>query len=306
MAEVPKEDVWLDSGGSRLAGHLFNSAGGPAPGVLIVGSWTTVKEQMADLYARKLAEEGFTVLTIDFANFGGSDGEPREQESPSLKIANLIDAAAWLADRPDVAGDTVGGLAVCASAGYMAHAIARGAQIGAFVTVAAWLHDSDTVGEMYGGGDGVAQRIAAGEDALRRYRDSGEVRYVPAYSDSDPDAAMGEMVKSYYGDPAKGAVPEWRNRFAVLSWPEWLRFDGLAPASDISVPTLMIHSEEAAFPDNARRFQQALGGPSEIMWRDGTQLDFYSEPAQVDPAVAAAAAHFTKHLGGTQATEATR
>ena len=108
---------------------------------------------------------------------------------------------------------------------------------------------------------------------------------------------MGEMVKPYYGDPAKGAVPEWRNRFAVLSWPEWLRFDGLAPAGDIAVPTLMIHSEEAAFPDNARRFQDALAGPAEILWRDGTQLDFYSEPAQVDPAVAAAAAHFRATFG---------
>lgn len=297
MPEIATEDVWLNSGNIRLAGHLFHSRGQPAPGVLVVGSWTTVKEQMADLYARKLAAEGFTTLTIDFANFGASEGEPREQESPSLKIANLIAAAAWLADCTEVTRGQVGGLAICASAGYMAQAIARGAPIGAFVTVAAWLHDAETVGEMYGGDDGVAQRISAGEEALRHYRDTGEVRYVPAYSDSDPDAAMGETVKSYYGDPAKGAVPQWSNRFAVLSWPEWLRFDGLASADAIGVPTLMIHSEEAAFPDNARRFEAALAGPSEILWREGTQLDFYSEPAQVDPAVKAAAKQFGSSLG---------
>ncbi len=297
MPGIEREDVRLDSAGVRLAGHLFRSDAGPAPGVLVVGSWTTVKEQMADLYAAKLAKEGFTTLTIDYANFGESEGEPREQESPALKIRNLIDAAAWLAAREDVVGDSVGGLAICASAGYMAHAIAEGAPIGAFVTVAAWLHDAGTVGEMYGGADGVAERTAQGEDALRLYRETGEVRYVPAYSDNDPEAAMGEIAKPYYGDPAKGAVPEWLNRFAVLSWPEWLRFDALAPAERIRVPTLMVHSEEAAFPDNARRFGEALAGPSEILWRAGTQLDFYSEPAQVDPAVDSAAAHFRQLLG---------
>jgi fermentation-respiration switch protein FrsA (DUF1100 family) len=35
--------------------------------VVVTGSWTTVKEQMPDLYAAKLAKQGFVALTFDFA-----------------------------------------------------------------------------------------------------------------------------------------------------------------------------------------------------------------------------------------------
>lgn len=287
--------VSFESGGRRLAGHLF-TANGPAPGVIVTGSWTTVKEQMADLYASKLAEAGFTALTFDFADFGESEGEPRQYESPERKIEDISAAVQWLSGQKEVSGD-VGGLAICASAGYMAHAIARGAPIKAFATVAAWLHDPGTVGEMYGGDDGVAERIRDGEAARQAYEAGGEVRYVPAFSVDDPKAAMGEMVKSYYGDPARGAVPEWTNRFAVMSWPEWLNFNGIEGASGISVPALMVHSDEAAFPDNVRRFASELRGPQRVLWHEGTQLDFYHAAAQVDPAVEAVADHFRQTLG---------
>lgn len=296
MTSAAPRSVSFESGGRTLAGHLF-TPDGPAPGVIVAGSWTTVKEQMADLYARKLNEAGFATLTFDFAGFGGSEGEPRQFESPERKIDDISAAARWLSGREEVLGGAVGGLAICASAGYMAHAIARGAPIRAFATVAAWLHDPGTVGEMYGGDDGVAERIRDGEAARRAFEADGEVRYVPAFSEDDPKAAMGEMVKSYYGDPAKGAVPEWTNRFAVMSWAGWLNFNGIEAAPGISVSTLMVHSEEAAFPNNVRRFASELRGPQRVLWRKGTQLDFYHAPAQADPAVEAVADHFRRTLG---------
>ena len=39
------------------------------PAIVVSGSWTTVKEQMAGLYAEKLAETGFITLAFDFRNF---------------------------------------------------------------------------------------------------------------------------------------------------------------------------------------------------------------------------------------------
>lgn len=299
MNQPEFEKVTFESGPNQLVGKLFKSSSRSSLAILVTGSWTTVKEQMADRYATELAGRGFTTLTFDFAHFGESAGEPRQLESPGRKRDDIIAAARWLGAQDSVSA--VGGLAVCATAGYMAQAIAAGAPIAAFVTVAAWLHDAGTVGAMYGGDDGIAERMGAGEAALQAYEAGGDVRYVPAYSATDSDAAMGGMVKSYYGDPDKGAVPEWVNRFAVQSWPEWLSYDGLAAAPAVLAPTLMVHSENAALPDNARRFAAALGGPSELLWREGTQLDFYSEPPQVDAAVEAAAEHFRRTLGpGTE------
>lgn len=291
MTMLVGDMVEFHSGGNRLIGTLYNGAAADAPAILVTGSWTTVKEQMAGLYARKLAEKGFRALAFDFAMFGESEGEPRERESPSAKIDDIEAASRWLVSQ----GGPVGGLAVCASAGYMAHAIARGAPIAAFATVAAWLHDAGSVGEVYDGDAGVAKRTAEGEAALRAYEDTGEVRYVSAFDEHDPQAAMGAMVKDYYGDPRHGAVPEWTNRLAILSWPEWLRFDGVAIAPNVSVPTLLVHSKDAAFPDNAQKFADAAPDAA-IDWRAGGQIDFYYKPAQVDPAVTKVSEHFRQHL----------
>jgi len=286
------ERVEFSSGSNCLIGHLFKPGDGRR-GVIVTGSWTTVKEQMADLYARRLAEKGFTALTFDFGNFGESEGEPRQFEDPDSKIRDIVAAACWLTGREDVEGDSVAGLAICASAGYMSEAIAAGAPIDSFATVAAWLHDAGTVGEVYGGEKGVADKKRDGEQAQQAYEATGEVRFVPAYSDTDPKAAMGEMVKPYYGDPERGAIPQWDNRFAVMSWLGWLDFDPIARAPQISVPTLMVHSEKAAFPDNVRRFDAKLAGPRRLMWTEGAQLDFYDQPKQVDAAVDAVVEHFS-------------
>jgi len=43
-----------------------------APAVIVVGSWTTVKEQMAGLYAQRLSEQGLIAVAFDFRNYGGS------------------------------------------------------------------------------------------------------------------------------------------------------------------------------------------------------------------------------------------
>ena len=58
----------------------------------------------------------------------------------------------------------------------------------------------------------------------------------------------------FYRDPARGAVPGWPNRFAVMAWTEWLRFDAIALAPRVTAPTLIVHSEQAAIPDGTRRF----------------------------------------------------
>jgi hypothetical protein len=122
------------------------------------------------------------------------------------------------------------------------------------------------------------------------------VRYVPAVSATDPAAAMYGPF-DYYLDRERGAIPEWGNRFAVMAWPGWLTFDPIAAAGAIDTPTLLVHSEQAAIPEGARRFHDALAGPKKLLWTDGGQFDFYDRELQVGIAVAAAAEHFAETLG---------
>lgn len=295
---VETEPVSFASDGRPLRGELFFPANGRAPdalpAVVVSGTWTSVRQQMADRYARELAARGFAALSFDFTGYGASDGEPRDIESAALKARDIIHAVSFLAEHPKVDGERIVELAVCASAMYAALNAVEDARVRALAMVAPWLHDGRLVREMYGGQDGVAQRVAAGERARERYEDTGVVDYVPAQSRTDPAAAM-PMVMDFYENPDRGRIPQWDNKFAVLAWPEWLTLDSIALAPQLTTPTILVHSEDAAIPDGARRFHDAIGGAKEIAWTNGSQFDFYDQPAAVGQAVERAAAFFERY-----------
>src|SRR5918996_5261768 len=124
--------VVFTSGDALIVGRAYRQAEGLAerqPGVLVTGSWLTVKEQMAHLYAMALARRGYTAITFDFTGFGQSGGGLRHAELPSRKIADIIAATRFASNLSFVQPGGVGYLAVCASAQYVLAAIAHGAPI---------------------------------------------------------------------------------------------------------------------------------------------------------------------------------
>jgi fermentation-respiration switch protein FrsA (DUF1100 family) len=301
MATVTR--VTFASEGIDLVGDLYLPAeaaqGVPLPGLVATGSWTTVKEQMAGRYARRLAEWGFVTLAFDFRGYGDSAGLPRDVESPSAKTADINAAVGFLAGHDTVDADRIGALGVCASAGYTAVNTADDRRVRSLALVAPWLHNAELVRTLYGGDEGVAQRVTAGQDARARFEASGEVDYVPAISGTDERAAMyGDFSGpgDYYLNPGRGGIPQWSNRFAVMAWPEWLGYDPIGSAPRIAQPVLMVHSRDAAVPDGARAFHDGLAGPKELVWTEGTQLDFYDQQPQVTLAVRTVTEHFRATL----------
>ena len=268
------------------------------PAVVITGSWLTVKEQMADRYAAELAALGYTVITFDFTGFGRSSGEPRQAELPAKKIADITEVARQVASLSFVDAGGVGYLAVCASAQYALRAIAEGAPVAAFASVAGWYHHTATVAPFYGGEDGVATRLERAADAIEAFRNTGEVRTVPAYEQDNDKAAM-FLPLPYYGSADRGAIPAWRNEMAEFSWLYWLTFDGLRAGSEVTVPTLFVHSDDCVLPDNVKALAQTIPG-AELVWGKGSQIDFYDQEAQVSFAVEAADRHFRRHLSAAQ------
>ena len=265
------------------------------PAVIITGSWLTVKEQMADIYAAALADRGYTVFTFDFAGFGESGGSPRQAEIPARKIADITEAAKCVSGLSCVKAGGVGYLAVCASAQYALAAIAGGAPIASFASVAGWYHDTASVAPFYGGAEGVSLRLGRAREAFDAFLRNGEVRTVPAYEDGNDRAGM-FFELDYYANPGRGAVPAWKNEMAEFSWLYWLTFDGLRAAPGVGVPTLMVHGDGCVLPDNARAVHKSLAGPAELVWADGQQIDFYDQPEQVSLAVDAADEHFRRTL----------
>ncbi len=69
----------------------------------------------------------------------------------------------------------------------------------------------------------------------------------------------------------------------------------------MTVPSLFVHADGCAFPDHVRRVHARVKGPKELVWSEGTQIDFYNQPRQVDGAVQAVARWFARTLGESAA-----
>ncbi|MEJ7646498.1 MAG: nuclear transport factor 2 family protein [Chryseolinea sp.] len=300
-SRAQKQSITFASEGLVLAGDLYKPEDYDKtkkyPAIVVGGSWTTVKEQMSGLYAAKLAEQGFITLAIDPRFFGGSEGQPRFWENPKAKTEDYKNSLSFLETVEGVDIDNIFLVAVCASAGYLSNVCAEDKRVRGFATVAAWLHDAESVKPIYGGQEGVKTKISQARDAKRKFAQSGSVEYIPTVSRTDKNAAMfGEF--DYYLVKDRGGIPEWSaDKFAVMSWEDWLTYDPMPTATRLFQPTLMIHSEDAALPQNAKKFFNDIPHRDKALrWTKGTQFDFYDQPRQVSESVGAITRFFTQHL----------
>lgn len=298
-AAVKVERVTFDNAGETIVGELYLpddlQPGARLPTVVVTGAWMTVRQQMPARYARELADRGYAAFVFDFRGWGESGGTRRQFEDPAGKVADITAAVRYVATRPDVDADRIGGLGICASAGYMAAAAADTPQMRSVALVAPWLHDREIVLETYGGAEAVARLEAAGDAAEAEFRRTGEQNFVPAASLTDPTAIMYQIP--YYTEADRGMIPAWRNAADPAFWRGWLGFDAMLAAARLTQPFLMAHSEAAAIPQGARRFYAQLPGPKQQLWLENVgQLDFYDRDQPVSAAADAVARHFGETL----------
>lgn len=301
ITNIMKTKIQFNSDGLVLVGNLYVPENFDQtkkyPTILVGGSWTTVKEQMSGLYAEELAKQGFITLAIDPRYFGESEGQPRFWENPSAKIADFKNAITFLETVHGVDTNNIFLTAVCASSGYMASVAATDKRVKGLATVAAWLHDGEAVKLIYGGEDGVQLRIKQAQEAKKKFAESGEVTYIPSISTTDTTAAMfGDF--DYYLNPNRGAIPQWSaDKFAVMSWEDWLTFNAMSTAKNIQVPTIMIHSDGAVLTDYVKRFYNDIPHENKILhWTEGIQFDFYDQPRQLSESVTAISVFFKNNL----------
>ncbi len=286
-----KKSVSFESAGQTLAGDLYLpenfKEGDQLKAVIVSGSWTSVKEQMAGDYAERLANKGYAALAFDFRGWGQSaKGTPESLmfvESPEEKTKDILAAAEFMAALPYVKADSMATLGICASAGYAIDAAHQSPIITSTATVAPWLHDRAIVDEVYG--DNVPSLLEASKSAT--------------ILDAAGEPWSGAVMEgaAYYIDPNRGAIPAYDNKFSTLSWGPWLNYDAIKTAAEITDPVLLVHSEAAAIPQGAKKFADVGGANVElVMLDDVTQFDFYDAPDAMDSAVAKVDAHFQATL----------
>ncbi|MFT3735081.1 MAG: alpha/beta fold hydrolase [Rhodocyclaceae bacterium] len=283
------KQVRFTSHGDELAANLHLPDGELRGTVVVTGPLTSVKEQASGAYARALAQRGYAVLAFDHRGFGESEGQPQQYESPRRKIEDIIAGADWLLTI--YPAQPLFALGICAGAGYMAGAVARDKRMQAFACVAGFYADA-AMQRQWMGDEKLNAALMRARQAREAFEAGEPAQMIPAVGEGDVAMPLAEAF-AYYGTP-RGAVPNYRNAFALMSREETLVFDAQQYAAQITQPTLMIHSEKALVPALARSFYARLAGPHQEHWMQSIgQIDFYDDPALIEPAAELIAVHFS-------------
>ncbi|HEK1689307.1 TPA: alpha/beta hydrolase [Pseudomonas putida] len=105
------------------------------PAIIVGHPMGAVKEQSANLYAQKLAEQGFVTLAIDLSFWGESDGRPRNLVSPDIYAEDFSAAVDYLGAQGFVDRNRIGVLGICGSGSFAISAAKIDPRMKAIATV---------------------------------------------------------------------------------------------------------------------------------------------------------------------------
>lgn len=88
------------------------------PAIVIAHPNGGIKEQVAGLYAQRLAEQGFITITADASYQGGSGGTPRNVDKPANREEDIHAMADYISKYAGVDTSKIGLLGICGGGGY--------------------------------------------------------------------------------------------------------------------------------------------------------------------------------------------
>jgi fermentation-respiration switch protein FrsA (DUF1100 family) len=294
--------------GTGIVANLFKPAGFQASGkyaaIVVTHPFGGVKEQTAGLYALHLAEQGFVTLAYDASYQGESGGEPRLMEVPAQRLDDISCAIDFLVKHPQVDGERIGSLGICAGGGYALCNAATELRVKAVAAVSTF-----NLGEARREGMGTISY----EERMKRLKDAGEarsreargepVRLVPVVPDSP--ASFTEQTPPLYREgydyyrTARAQHPNSPNRYVFSSLPLQMAFFPFEQLDTISPrPLLLIAGSKADTLFWSRQVYAKAREPKELHVVEGaTHIDMYDRPQFVTPAVARLKEFFGRHVG---------
>lgn len=105
------------------------------PAIVVGHPMGAVKEQSSNLYAQKLAEQGFVTLAIDQSFWGESDGQVRNAVAPDIYAEAFSAAVDYLGSQASVERERIGVLGICGSGSFVISAAKIDPRMKAIATV---------------------------------------------------------------------------------------------------------------------------------------------------------------------------
>jgi len=109
--------------GMNVAGNLFvpkDLNRNVKNAAMVVGHpMGAVKEQSANLYTTKMAEQGFVTMSLDLSFWGESEGEPRNAVAPDIYSEDFSAAVDFLRTQSFVDKERIGAIGACGSGSFV-------------------------------------------------------------------------------------------------------------------------------------------------------------------------------------------
>lgn len=273
-----------------IAGNLImpkNADGKEKLPAIIVGHpMGAVKEQSANLYATKMAEQGFIALAVDLPFWGGSSGEPRNAVSPDMYAEAFSAAADYLGTRPFVDREKIGVIGICGSGSFAISAAKIDPRLKAIATISMYdmgaasrnaLNKSQTLEQRKQIiADAAEQRYAEFTGGETRYT-SGTVHELTA-SSNPIEREFYEFYRTPRGEfTPQGASPLTTTHPTLSSNVKFMNF---YPFNDIETisprPMLFITGDQAHSKEFSEDAYKRAAEPKELLYVKGAgHVDLY-------------------------------
>lgn len=295
--------------GLGISANVYTPAGHDPqqayPAVVVAHPNGGVKEQVAGLYAQRLAEHGYVTIAADAAYQGASEGQPQYVDKPAYRVEDIHGMADFITRFPGVDAGRLGVLGICGGGGYSLAAAQTDKRFAAIATLS--MFNSGRV-RRNGFQDSqvatIQERLQRASDARAREAVGGAVVYENDVQLTDEQIAElpFELYRQglvYYG--RTHAHPNSHAKYTTSSLLDLMRFDATDQIELIDQPLLMVAGASA---DTLYMTEQAIARAigtqdKELFLIDGaTHIETYWVPKHVDAAVQKMVEFFARTIGG--------
>lgn len=285
--------------GVKIAANVYTPVNyNPAkkyPAIVVAHPNGGVKEQVASLYAQRLAELGYITIAADAAYQGASGGNPRHLDVPYYRTEDIHGMVDYISQYAGVDTDRIDALGICGGGGYTLNAAKSEKRVKAVATIS--IFNSGRVrrnGYMDSQLNSINERMSQAAAARAAEIKDGTVSYS---GNVDFDALSDESIAKigtdlyregmlYYGRTHRH--PNSTFSYTTSSLMELMAWDATDNIELIDQPLLLIAGEKAdSLYMSEEAFAKATGTQDKELFKvpGATHIKTYYVPEYVDQIV---------------------